>query len=329
MRFVVVGAGAIGGLLGARLHGCGERVLLVARGEHGRAIRDAGLRVEAPGATTVVAVPVVEDVRSVDLEADDVLLVATKSQHTGDVLDAVRQHAPPDLPVVCVQNGVANERLALRYFPRVYGVCVMCPATHLAPGVVRAHRGPVAGILDLGRYPAGVDDVAEAVAAAFTEAGFAAEARPDIRRWKYSKLLLNLGNAIEAIAGPAARAGPVFDLAWREGVATLRAAGIDFATPEEEVARRADLVPRRASGEPRGGSSWQSMMRRTGNVEADYLNGEIVLLGRLHGVRTPVNELLQRLANEAARARRLPDPSAADSLVRLATEAATLAAAPG
>ena len=220
-----------------------------------------------------------------------------------------------------MQNGVENERRALRRFPNVYGVCVMCPATHLQPGAIRAHRAPIAGILDVGRYPDGIDSVAEALAAALVAAGFASEARPDIMRWKYAKLLLNLGNAVEAIAGPASRAGSAFRLAWQEGVAALTAAGIDFASPDEDAARRADVVPRPSPGEPRGGSSWQSMMRQTGNVEADYLNGEIVLLGRLHDVPTPVNALLQRLANEHARARIVPDAGAADALERQVAEA--------
>lgn len=56
-------------------------------------------------------------------------------------------------------------------------------------------------------------------------------------------------------------------------------------------------IPGRVRG---GGSSWQSLQRDTGNIEADYLNGEIVLLGRTHGVSTPVNELLQRRARQAA-----------------------------
>ena len=50
----------------------------------------------------------------------------------------------------------------------------------------------------------------------------------------------------------------------------------------------------------------QSLLRGTGSVEVDQLNGEVVLLGRLHGVPTPVNELLQRLTNELARDRRPP-----------------------
>jgi 2-dehydropantoate 2-reductase len=55
-----------------------------------------------------------------------------------------------------------------------------------------------------------------------------------------------------------------------------------------------------------GGSSWQSLTRGTGSIEADYLNGEIALLGREHGIPTPVNETLQRLANRAAADRRPP-----------------------
>jgi 2-dehydropantoate 2-reductase len=54
--------------------------------------------------------------------------------------------------------------------------------------------------------------------------------------------------------------------------------------------------------EPRkGGSTWQSLARGKRVVEADYLNGEIVLLGRLHGVPTPINAGLQALANRMAR----------------------------
>jgi 2-dehydropantoate 2-reductase len=55
-----------------------------------------------------------------------------------------------------------------------------------------------------------------------------------------------------------------------------------------------------ASGEWQGGSSWQSLARGAGSIEAEYLNGEIALLGGLHGVPTPVNELLERLALQAA-----------------------------
>ena len=63
---------------------------------------------------------------------------------------------------MCLQNGVANESAALRRFANVYGICVMLPASHLEPGLVVAHSAPVPGILDVGRFPDGVDDTADA-----------------------------------------------------------------------------------------------------------------------------------------------------------------------
>ena len=71
------------------------------------------------------------------------------------------------------------------------------------------------------------------------------------------------------------------------------------STAEEDAAAAATCSGGAAGGRQSrpGASSWQSLARGTGSIEADYLNGEIVLLGRLHGVATPVNAALQRLAN--------------------------------
>ena len=100
----------------------------------------------------------------------------------------------------------------------------------------------------------------------------------------------------------------------------IAAAGIDCASAEEDADRRGDLISLRPiAGERRGGgSSWQSLARGTGSIEVDQLNGEIVLLGRLHGVPTPVNELLQTVAHELARTRAEPGSlTEADLLARL------------
>jgi 2-dehydropantoate 2-reductase len=165
----------------------------------------------------------------------------------------------------------------------------------------------VSGTLDVGRYPAGVDATAELVAGVFASSTFESVARPDVMRWKYTKLLSNTANAAEALLGADARRSEVATRARAEGVAVFRAAGIDFASDEEDAARRASLTLRPAAGQRRGGgSSWQSLARGTGSIEADFLNGEIALLGRLHGVPTPVNAALQRFANQAARERRPP-----------------------
>ena len=303
MRFIVVGAGAVGGVVGGRLFQHGHPVLLVARGAHGRALRDRGLRLESPEGAVELRIPTVEQPADIAFRDGDVVLLAVKGQDTAAVLKALQPVAPPTLAIACLQNGVENERLALRFFSRVYAVCVMCPASHLTPGVVQACSSPVAGLLDVGRHPDGLDDTAHALAAAFSASGFGSQARPDIARWKHAKLLMNLGNALEAACGPEARRGVLAKRARQEGVAALQAAGIAFASPEEDAARRADLVQiRPVAGRLRGGgSTWQSLARGAGTVEVDYLNGEIVLLGRLHGVPTPVNALLQRVAHDMAR----------------------------
>ena len=96
----------------------------------------------------------------------------------------------------------------------------------------------------------------------------------------------------------------------------LAAAGIDHVTDAEDKARRGDWLQLAPVGNGRrpGGSTWQSLARGT-PVEVDYLNGEIVLLGRLHGVPAPVNEMLQRAAHEAAAAGAAPGSVPAGDLL--------------
>jgi 2-dehydropantoate 2-reductase len=317
VRFVVYGAGAIGGVVGGRLFEHGHDVTLVARGAHFESMRDHGLTVESPDATISLDVPVVDDAARIKLADDDVVLLATKSQDTVAALRGLAGTASSAVPVVLLQNGVENERVALRSFERVYGVCVMCPTAFLRPGTVQAFSSPTTGILDVGRFPDCVDELAESIAAAFRTATFASEARADISRWKYGKLLLNLTNSVDAACGPGARSGPLSSLVRREGVAVLRAAGIDFASKEEDAARRGDLLQPRAIGDqPRpGASSWQSLERGTGSIESDYLNGEIVLLGRLHGVPTPANALMQQVAGRLAADGAPPGSVNADDLL--------------
>jgi len=304
MRWVIVGAGAVGGVVGGRLAAAGQDVVLVARLAHLDAIRRDGLALHSPEGQQTLRLPAVGSVTEHEWRPGDVAVLAVKGMDTPDVLRPLAAVAPPETPVVCLQNGVANERAALRVFPNVYGVWVILPASHLAPGVVVAHSAPTPGGLDLGRVPGGVDETATALAAGLRAAGFASEARADIMRWKYAKLVTNLGNSIQALCGPDAEGIDTVDALLRaEATEVLRVAGIDVATEAEEAERRKGLLTiKPVEGTPRGGgSSWQSLARGTGTVEADYLNGEIVLLGRLHGVATPANELARQLVNRAAR----------------------------
>ncbi|MGI5379043.1 ketopantoate reductase family protein [Streptomyces sp. CA-251387] len=337
MRYIIIGAGAVGGVVGGRLAGSGHEVVLVARGAHHEALRDRGLRLRVPEGELIHRLPVVDGPAALgELRPDDVLVLAVKTQDSAAALQtwapvpvAGGGTAAERLGLLCAQNGVESQRLALRLFRRVYGVCVWLPSTYVEPGVVSAAGSPLTGILHIGRHPHGTDETARLVAADLEKSHFEAPVVPDVARWQYAKLLGNLGNALEAVAGPVAgeEAARLLRRVRAEGAAVLDAAGIAYASAEEQQAARGDkvtLVP--LDGVPRGGgSSWQSLTRGTGTIEADYLNGEIALLGRLHGVPTPLNELLQHLANTFARLRRAAGSMPLGELVRLADEAVAAA----
>jgi 2-dehydropantoate 2-reductase len=304
----VYGAGAVGGVIGARLHRAGKEVALIARGQHLEILRERGLTLETPEWTDTFRIPAAAAPAELGFRDDDVVIMGMKSQDTVAALEALRAAAGDGVPVVCTQNGVANERMALRRFANVYAMVVMLPATHIEPGIVQQNSAPVPGILDTGRYPSGTDGTVEALCADLEDASFSARPDATVLRQKYAKLLMNLGNAFQAICGHDADGGDIVRAAREEALAGYRAAGIDFATDEEFRNRRGNLIRLQPVGDGRrqGGSSWQSVVRGTGTVEADWLNGEICLLGRLHGVPTPANRLLQEVANRVARDRLAP-----------------------
>lgn len=301
MRFVILGAGGVGGVIGGRLFQHGYDVVLIARGAHLAAIQQYGLRLEDPDATAELAVPAVATSAAVGFTDDDVVILATKGQDAAAALDELRRAAPTATPVVCATNGVEVERIALRSFPNVYGINVMMPTAYLEPGVVQVISAPIVGGLDIGRYPTGSDAVAEAIAAALTASAFSSDACSAIMRLKYRKLVMNTANSIEAACGTRSDAGKeLVRRAEAEAEAVYAAAGIAVADPEEEAPKRALMNYRPIAGKHRGGgSTWQSVARG-GSVETDFLNGEIVLLGRLHLVATPVNTLMQRVLFELA-----------------------------
>jgi 2-dehydropantoate 2-reductase len=315
MRYVVYGAGGVGGAIGGRLFESGADVTLVARGAHHDVLRDRGLTLVSGEESVTLPIPVVAHPADAALAPGDVVILAMKSQGTGEAVRTLADCAPHDIHIACAQNGVENERVALRSFANVYGIYVLLPAVHLQPGEVVAYASPVTGVLDVGRYPGGVDEAATGMAEAFSAATFASLARPDVMRWKYAKLIDNLFNAIEAVCGAVpprvteeledAERAALAELGRRvraEGVAALAAAGVDVASRDEVRARRADRMASSPvqGAAPHRSSTWQSLAAGSGSVETDYLTGEVVMLGRLHGVPTPANALLQALANRAA-----------------------------
>lgn len=316
MRYVVYGAGAVGGFIAARLHQQGRPVIAIARGGNLDALASRGLRVMTPDEDLLLRIPVAAHPRELSLTSDDVVILSTKTQDTLAAVQELAGCAPADIPVFCAQNGVENERIAQRLFERVYGMYVFVFTASLAPAEVRCYTSPSSGVLDLGLSPVGIDATAQRVGADLRAAGFDSEVRPDIMDWKYGKLLANLGNALSASYGDSSAVPDLYEAAQEEGRACLRAAGIAFTTHETMLARRRHLLPLKpVAGAPFPGSSaWQSLARGSPTTEVDYLSGEVVLLGRMLGVATPLNAALQAQVRCMARDRTRPGSLNANAL---------------
>ena len=153
---------------------------------------------------------------------------------------------------------------------------------------------PVPGILDIGRYPSGTDQVTERVSADLRSAGFESVPRPDIMAWKYRKLVTNaVGDVSAVLPGRGRRAQAAGPRRGRGGACRRRRA--------DGEPRGRPRAPRRPAPGPADvdgpNSLGQSIERRTAGTEVDFRAGEVVLLGRLHGVPTPANERVQRTAH--------------------------------
>jgi 2-dehydropantoate 2-reductase len=339
-RHIIVGAGAIGGAIGGRLVHAGREAVLVARGQHLRTLQESGLRLRTPDEDVTVPVHAVGGPDELELRPDDVLVLATKTQQAPDALVAwsdapvheggqVRGTAGERLPILTALNGVASETMALRYFARVYGVCVWMPAVHLVPGEVIIRGGPRSGMLHVGRVPAATDDrdaeLLGQVQQDWTAANFDVPLPADVMPWKYRKLISNLGNIFQALVAGNGDTSALAAQADAEARAVLAGAGIACTSDEDEQsARSAGFTMHAVPGVPDdvGGSTWQSLTRGTGNVETDYLNGEIALIAHRTGQQAPVNTRLAILARQAAATGLKPGGMSADELTeRLAAAA--------
>lgn len=301
MRFIVYGAGGVGGSIGARLHLKNYDVVFIARGAHGEILQSDGLRFVSPAHDVRVQIPTALHPQEVDWRDEDIVLLCVKSQQTETALGDLRAASHDAIPVVCCQNGVANESMALRNFSNVYAMCVMLPAEHLEPGTVISFADSAAGSLNVGRFPNGIDQTANALTAALRDAGFLSETDATVMRFKYAKLLMNLGNGVQAACGEWSH--DIGETLKNEALTVLEAEGIDVATFEDlEAIRKFNRGVPMQGFKRHGGSSLQSILRATGNIEVDYLNGEIVALGRKHGIPTPANLAVQRAALAASAA---------------------------
>ncbi len=302
MRFAVVGAGAVGGIFGARLAVAGHDVTFLARGATLATLRRTGLFVESVhGDVRLSPVQATDDPASIG--PVDVVLVAVKATQLPAVAPSLAPLLGPATAVIPTQNGVeASIQLAAALGPAhvLEGVCRVI-AGLAAPAHVRhtavvplLEIGPRAGQPPAPAVAAAIPAIAQAINAAGLQAVLPADMA--VALWEKFLFIEPIGAVIAASGesfGPV-RTTPdtraLVDRALDEVIAVGRAVGVpwpdgaktsvwtryDSLPPDERTSMARDLIARRPS-------------------EFDAQTGAVVRLGQQLGVPTPVHDVLAAL----------------------------------
>jgi 2-dehydropantoate 2-reductase len=285
---LVVGPGALGVLVAARLHAAGTPTLLACRTEEAAAhLAASGLEAtDERGAVLRATVPTVAHPGDVPAQAR-ALVLATKCADAAPALRHWLTAVRPDAPVVTLQNGVLGDKLGAIAGARHVECTVSLPATLLGPGM-SVQTG--AGHLVLGPWPRGAPSQAVRSAATLLAPAAPVSVSANMLGVKWSKLLIN--SCISTLG-----------VAAGEQLARLL---------EDRRARAAFLAIGRRQGRHKS-SSLQSLERGQ-RTEVEFLNGHIVATAREHGLEAPVNAALVELVHRIEEGMLRPDPANLDRL---------------
>lgn len=291
MRVAVMGAGALGGYFGGRLATAGHEVTLIARGTHLDALRRNGLTIRSPKGDAHIP-----DIEATDDPGDvgpvDVVIFAVKNQD----VDASTKALVPVLGrgtwAITVQNGVrAPERLAeILGNERVVPGVVRMPGDISAPGVIR-HSADF-DFIHFGELDGQVTERVQGFRDALVEAGCMAEISTDIRTELWRKFTMQASFASVSaltrldvgVIRESSECSSMFHSSIKETAAVAQAVlpnlGEDLSTAAWDFIQK---VP------PKAHASMLDDLNRGKPIEIDYLSGEVVRLGRKHGVPTPIH----------------------------------------
>lgn len=292
-EIIVLGAGAVGSLFGARL-ARQNNVTLIGRAAHVGAINSAGLRIEGIDAETV-RLPAATEIA--EIAPDSLILLTTKLPASAAALAPLAPLIRADTTVVCLQNGLGAEELARTALPDrglVLRAVTQLGVIFERPGVIRYMAAGETILEDHPRSAA----LAAALEAVGLEARLSSKIAVDIWRKLIFNCVVNpitamLGCEVGAIADPAL--DPLKKIVIDEALAVAAAEGVH---PEGDLLARLNEL---YAGSSNLVSMRQDLLRGR-PTEIDYLNGAVANLGAKHGLPCPVNRALADIirAMEAA-----------------------------
>jgi 2-dehydropantoate 2-reductase len=293
VRIAIMGAGGVGGYLGAKLAAGGQDVSFIARGAQLRALRESGLLVSGAQSLHLPRVQATDDPR--ELGVVDLVLFSVKLYDTDAAAAALAPLLGPNTCVLTVQNGIESAARIARAIGagRVLAGAAYFPANIAAPGEI-AYLGCIAGKpqLAFGEPGAGVSARAGTIAEIFDAAGVSVSvcASTELMLWEKFCLVAATSATTALARQPIGVVREDADLRWMLAEAVAEAARVGrragVALPvalEAQVLRAIDGNP------PHGKASQLVDLERGRRLELDGLSGAIVRLGREFGEATPVH----------------------------------------
>ncbi len=312
-HIVVLGAGLVGGFLGGALAAGGARVTMLGRARFvtpiagGLALSDLhGLQARvSPERYRTATHPVC-------LAEADLVLVCVKANATAAAASELARFTRPGTVAISFQNGVRNAELLSLYAPHCQVVPGMVPFNIMQPAPSHWHRG-TEGALHVGPHPQ-----AEALRPYLTACNVGLEVHFDMRAVLWTKVLMNLNNALNALSGVPLRQQLgdrdfrlVLAAAITEGLAAVRATGVEPARlgnlHPAELPRilklptflYSILAMRRLRIDEHARSSMAEDLQQSRPTEVDELNGAVVRAGAERGMPTPINHRIIELVRAA------------------------------
>jgi 2-dehydropantoate 2-reductase len=295
MKILVMGAGAVGAYFGARLRAVGEDVVLCARGEHLRAIREHGLDIASISGDLKIEISATDNPR--DFAPYDLILFCVKAYDTDAAAHAIEGCLNPGGAILTLQNGVENEAKLSAIFGReaVMGGNARVGVEIVAPGKV-VHLST--GQIDFGELDGSEGERAKNIAAVFQRAGILGQYSADIMTLRWDKLVWN--GAMNTVATlTRRRVGEILDdlesmkllrILMREIVDVARAEGAQLSYDRIDAYIEHSQKNLRALK-----TSTQQDLEHGKALEYDALSGAVVRAARHHGISAPANETVYAL----------------------------------
>jgi 2-dehydropantoate 2-reductase len=299
MRFLVVGAGGVGGYLGARLIAAGQDVQFVARGAHAAALAQRGLLIHGHEGEERVAVGTPVEARALE-GTFDVALLAVKWPGLPEACDELARVLAPDGVVLPLLNGLSSEDVVASYVgaQRTLAAVAYMSAGLTGPGEIYAHGNTRIG---LAAYRPGQDAFLEQLTKLFSAAGVPVRVHGDYRAMLWEKMVWNAPfNAICALAdknaGAVVEAEPqVVRDAMLEVIRVARADGVTIADVLADMMLQV-TCSEYAQTEP----SMLQDLRAGRTTEVDILQGAVAERAAALGIEAPIMKTLAALIRAAS-----------------------------